>query len=495
MPAPSDFFPALYPSADRSALREALFERVAYVLGSGESAQDLTATDSQSGAIIKALVQNGRIFAIDPLDTTTAHDGTATLVSADGLRYKLDDLRVPYSVLASDITSPPVSPSIGDAYLLIDPGTGGWSGLGPIVTYTSRGWESIDVEPGRLIYDEDGDQYYRVDSNGDILPGLGEGSISTGTLSPRHFLRDGDLFRFIVENQTTNTPPGSPTAGLSYIAGSSPTGAWTTPGYIYRYEAGAWREYAPRTGWKAYDKDQSLELIWNGSAWVSAAGGFANQQSFTTSGAHTWNKPSSGTWALIEAWGGGGGGAARAGTGSSGGGGGGAYRWYLIPMSMLPSSLSISVGAGGAARTGASSQDGLSGGDTTVSVSGAAFVTAPGGAGGIQTTASTTGANGGAGGAASDALAEAGGTGGTVNVSNQGAAGASTFRSGGGGGSTGSSSAGAGGTARLGGGNGGAAQVNAAGENGVAPGGGGAGARNGNASGAGAVGRVVITVW
>lgn len=493
MPSPSDFYSALYPAKNADLLREALFERVAYVLGSGESAQDLTATDVQSGAIIKALVQNGRIFAIDPLDTTTAHDGTATLVSADGIRYKLDDLRVPYAVLASDITSPPGSPSIGDAYLLIDPGTGGWSGLGPIVTYTSRGWESIDVEPGRLIYDEDGDQYYRVDSNGDILPGFGEGAISTGTLSPRHFLRDGDLFRFIVENQTTNTPPGSPTAGLSYIAGSSPTGAWTTPGYIYRYEAGAWREYAPRTGWVAYDKAQSLELIWTGSAWVSAAGGFANQQSFATSGAHTWNKPSSGTWALIEAWGGGGSGGARSGTGDAGGGGGGAYRWYLIRMAHLPSTLSVTVGAGGVARTGASNQNGADGTASSVAVSGTTIVEAPGGAGGANNNAGSNAAGGG-GGSATDVFADAGGNGGSV-ASSVGAAGANSLRSGAGGGATGSAGAGAGGVSRLGGGNGGAAQVSAAGENGVAPGGGGAGARQGNASGAGAEGRVVITVW
>ncbi|WP_088347776.1 hypothetical protein [Rhodomicrobium sp. R_RK_3] len=76
----------------------------------------------------------------------------------------------------------------------------------------------------------------------------------------------------------------------------------------------------------------------------------ANRQVFTSS--NTWSKPSEGTIALIEAWGGGGGGAIGA------GGGGGAYVRRIMPLSALAGTVSVTVGAGGNSSDGGNSSFG-----------------------------------------------------------------------------------------------------------------------------------------
>lgn len=77
------------------------------------------------------------------------------------------------------------------------------------------------------------------------------------------------LCNITVINQTTNTPPGSPADGSTYIVGSSPTGSWV--GYaskIAYYNSNAWQIYTPTTGWIAYDTAQNAYFQWSGSAWI-----------------------------------------------------------------------------------------------------------------------------------------------------------------------------------------------------------------------------------
>ena len=277
MPTNHDAVPAL-PSAggaNHALLRNLLVTRMAYCLAADEDAQDLVAVDPQSGATILALVQNGRVYAWDPDDTTSAHDGTAILVSFDGQRYKLDALSMPYHVLDKDLTEPPAEPEIGDAYLLIDPGTGDWAGLGPIVTLTGRGWEEIGLPIGRMVYVADEDAYYHRKPNGDIVAGLGVGSISEGSLMPRHLMRGGDLVTWQVVNRTTQAPPGSPSEGDTYIAAAGSTGAWAGwDGSIVRRENDAWQRYVPATGWRAYDTAENLTIVFQSPNWVVQASGY-----------------------------------------------------------------------------------------------------------------------------------------------------------------------------------------------------------------------------
>jgi len=221
-------------------------------------------------------------------------------------------------------------------------------------------------------------------------------------------------------------------------------------------------------------------------------------QTFNSSG--TWTKPSKGSMALIEVWGGGGGGGRGGGSGIGAGGGGGGYNRILIPLSSLGSTVSVTVGAGGAGRTG-STGNGSAGGNSSFG----SILTAYGGGGGGGTNSggATGGGGGGLYGAGSTAGAGgipaldgfgggAGGTSGAGGSSIYGGGGGTYGSAGGGrseyGGGGGGTQAGTGGISTFGG-NGGAD-----GGAGSAPGGGGGGKINGNA-GNGAAGRVKVTVW
>src|SRR5712664_2283897 len=111
---------------NKTLVRNIFVARMPYVLADAEDSRNLVAVDPSTGAIIVDLLLLGRVFHYDPADTTTAHDGTSCLVSADGLRYKLavgTDVFA-YAVLDNTIATPPVSPTLGDAYLVAAAATG-----------------------------------------------------------------------------------------------------------------------------------------------------------------------------------------------------------------------------------------------------------------------------------------------------------------------------------------------------------------------------------
>jgi hypothetical protein len=248
----------------------------------------------------------------------------------------------------------------------------------------------------------------------------------------------------------------------------------------------------------------------------------ANYQLFDASS--TWTKPSgygSGSRVHVQAWGAGQGG----GRGGNHGGGGGSYVEYWLLLSSFGATETITIGAGGAAR--ATNGGGNAGGNTTVG----SLVTAYGGSNGsggsplmagvLNATSSGVatmrpGAILGIGGTAASAFRSTitSGSGrtdsaGTAPTAIQISAGDGFFGGGGGtssgsdtvggwsvyggaGGGTGSS--GTGGTSIYGG-NGGAGTLSGTGGTGVQPGGGGGGTTTTGTSGAGAAGRVILTVF
>jgi hypothetical protein len=112
----------------KDLLHNLLIVRYPYVFSVAEDPQAWDAVDADTGSIPLAIVQNGVLFTLDPDDTTTAHDGTTTIVSNDGKRYKSEavdfDVR---SVLDKDLTAPPGSPTLGAAYIVAAGATGAWS--------------------------------------------------------------------------------------------------------------------------------------------------------------------------------------------------------------------------------------------------------------------------------------------------------------------------------------------------------------------------------
>lgn len=283
------------------------------------------------------------------------------------------------------------------------------------------------------------------------------------------------------------------------------------------------------------DESGTTRLAFKDSAGaITTLGRLTDRQQFDASS--TWTKPGNGTVALVQAWGAGGSGG-RAGSGDGGGGGGGgAYMEKYIALASLSAAVTVTIGSGGTAQT-ADDTDGNAGGNTTFG----AYVTAygggagngdaagnnGGGGGGGLTSAGTggSGATGGIGGSPFGVIGAAttgaagnanpfgggGGSSGSViggaglyggggggfgsGTNTETAGGDSVFGGGGGGGGADTGTGAAGGTAAIYGGNGGAGNTgNTVGTAGTAPGGGGGGSETAN-SGAGAAGRVVITVW
>jgi hypothetical protein len=80
-------------------------------------------------------------------------------------------------------------------------------------------------------------------------------------------------------------PPASPSNGDRYIVAPSATGVWTgKSGLVAAFQDDAWIFYAPRRGWLAHVADESLLVVYNGSAWVAAAAGSGG----SSTGASIW---------------------------------------------------------------------------------------------------------------------------------------------------------------------------------------------------------------
>jgi len=248
-----------------SALRDELLKNAPLVI---PTASEVATT---ALANCRALLVAGALFYYDSADTTSAHDGVSVLVSSDGRRYKLGKPQfVPYRV-ESYADDPPGSPSLGEAYLIGEAPSGAWAAhADEIAIYTVNGWVFINPDnvAGLVLYVADEDSSYQFTDAG-WRKGLGASAVGDGSIRPNHLA--GTIARvFSVENQTTNTPPGSPAEGNCYIIGPSPTGAWSgAAGRIAVYQDSAWVIFTPVEGWRAWDKSSDIDYVFNGSSWVS----------------------------------------------------------------------------------------------------------------------------------------------------------------------------------------------------------------------------------
>lgn len=91
---------------------------------------------------------------------------------------------------------------------------------------------------------------YKTDMDNDLL--------SIGRFAYHLSVKDRDL----------TAPPGSPTAGDTYIVGAAATGAWATKDkQVAIWDGAAWVFGVPRTGWVAFIEDEMKLSAYYSSAW------------------------------------------------------------------------------------------------------------------------------------------------------------------------------------------------------------------------------------
>lgn len=511
-----------------STLLEAIVKRTPFALNVGESLSGFDFDVGEPPLAVVALA-TGYLYVLDTTDSTTADDGLTCLVSGNGLRYHIEDAAaLSLNSILSFETSPPGTPTVGDAHIVGTGATGDFAGHDDdMAVYTRRGWVFAGPEMGLTVYNEDDAANWQYTDAG--WTGFAV-EFAAGSIPPEALEFPAGL----VVQDTLNAPPGSPVAGQYWIVGSSPSGAFSGhAGDLARYTGSGWTFLDPEDGWSVGHVAYGFSVTYTSGSWLGQSG--SEVQTFTTAGAATWTKPAVGVMAIIEVWGAGGSGG-RAGPGDAGGGGGGgAYVRVQIPLADLGATESVTVGAGGAART-SDNQDGAAGGNSSFG----SWVTAYGGGGGAGNLAGGGGGGGGGGqgGAGATATSANGGTagvdgsGGTIagsaggtgatgdnaitptkggnsldggggggggasdNAGDTGGAGGNSVNGGGGGGggSDGEGLGGAGGTSKRGGAGGLGGGGGTIGSAGVQPGGGGGGSEYAN-SGKGGDGMVRVTVF
>lgn len=255
---------ALSPSGNPSwpALRDAL------ILNNELTFANAAAVQSTTLAPARAIKVLGLSYFWDSTDTTSAHDGVTVLVSEDGRRYKLGRPEFVPNRVEAFTNTPPGSPSLGHAWLIGAAPSGAWAAhANKIAIWTVNGW--VFIAPanvaGRIVYVAAEDASYQYAASG-WRKGLGAATLAPDTVEQQH-LQVEIARAFMVENVTTNAPPPG-VAGLAYVVGPSPTGAWAgQANKIAVWREGSWQFYAPAEGWTVWDRSSDSNLVYSGSSW------------------------------------------------------------------------------------------------------------------------------------------------------------------------------------------------------------------------------------
>lgn len=77
-------------------------------------------------------------------------------------------------------------------------------------------------------------------------------------------------YHLSVKSKVTTAPPGSPTAGDTYIVGASATGAWAAKdAQVAVWDGAAWVYATARKGWRAFVEDEGTVTMFV-TSWVTA---------------------------------------------------------------------------------------------------------------------------------------------------------------------------------------------------------------------------------
>jgi hypothetical protein len=76
------------------------------------------------------------------------------------------------------------------------------------------------------------------------------------------------IVQLAVKEKDRTQPPGSPAEGDRYLVGAGASGSFANhEGEIALFDAGTWRFFTPRAGWRVYVEAQDSILVFDGSAW------------------------------------------------------------------------------------------------------------------------------------------------------------------------------------------------------------------------------------
>lgn len=210
------------------------------------------------------------LYAYDATDTTTADDGGVSCIVVSGRRYKRSgEMAVRDAAISATTDAQPVSPSLGDTYIVpAAPSGDDWASKAKTVaTFSARGWIFRQPFVGMMVYVEDEDAIYHYDSGGSWVKGLPIGAIQDGSIPPKKLAHPFAILK--VEDQR-NAPPGSaPTVGTMYQVGTSPTGDFVghTNAVARWNESASWEFIAPAEGDTIYRKDAGTIYTYRSGAW------------------------------------------------------------------------------------------------------------------------------------------------------------------------------------------------------------------------------------
>jgi hypothetical protein len=256
----------------KTVLRDAIDGSLVFTTPDGYSVTDFTP------GLCQAIVNGGIVFMRDPSDTVTPHDGVTCLVVQGGVRFKAEGAGsgavVRRYAVATITDTPPGSPSVGDCVLVDTGGTGAFAAKdGQIATWFASGWRFVVPKTYDEAHVEDESAIYHFNASSAWV--LGSPALTIGTSQIR-FVHLKHGLGLSVENQTTNTPPVSPSDGVAYIIGPSPTGAWSGhAGKVAYYVNSAWEITAASIGWSVYDKAVKAQVVYSAAGWVTLVSGYS----------------------------------------------------------------------------------------------------------------------------------------------------------------------------------------------------------------------------
>jgi hypothetical protein len=123
------------------------------------------------------------------------------------------------------------------------------------------------------------------------LPQTGATQLASGQAVPETSVNemgyhlDAGHSRSIIEDRDLTAPPGSCADGARYLVAASPTGAWSGKAgklaiAVGTNAASGWLfQTVAVEGFKLYVRDEDVELLYNGSSWVTTSTGGAATES------------------------------------------------------------------------------------------------------------------------------------------------------------------------------------------------------------------------